>query len=402
MKRLAVVVQRCGDNVIGGSESYALAAAKVLSRHYDIEILTTTAKDHVTWDNYFPEGDEEVSANLKIKRFRVDIGRSAYWHRLDGLYMGSFPIDFYANTAGAKRERILGAADYMPLSFCEEWIKNEGPYSKQLLEFIRKNNERYSAFIFMTYIYAQTYFGVSEVSDKNKVFIVPTFHNESPAFMPIFKKYKDYHQLFLTGAEKKFAEEVVFKRPLRSSVIGFGLTDRFTPEQDYGKKQEYLLYAGRLEENKGVLELFKFYEYYYANHRKIRLVTIGDGHLKNYRHEGIEYRGYVSEEEKLSLMRNAAAFIHPSRFESFGIVLIESFMMGTPALVNARCEVLREHIALSKAGYSYLDKQEFCGRLDRILAAGAEYDELSLNARSYFKANYSLEAFYGRLKGLIG
>ncbi len=401
MKRIAVVVQRCGENVFGGSETYALAASKVLSRHYDIEILTTTAKDHVTWDNYFPEGDERVSDNLIIKRFRVDIGRSSYWHRLDGLYMSSIPIDFYANTTGKKREKVLGSAAYMPLSFCEEWIKNEGPYSKRLLEFIRANNERYSAFIFMTYIYAQTYFGVDEVADKSKVFMIPTYHNESPVFMPIFRKYKDCQQLFLTAAEKKFAEEVVFKSPLKGSVIGFGLPDKFNSGASQKKSNDYLLYAGRLEENKGVLELFKFFEHYYEHHRKIRLVTIGDGHLKNYRHEGIEYRGYASEEEKLSLMQNAAAFIHPSRFESFGIVLIESFMMGTPALVNARCEVLKEHIDNSRAGYSYADRNEFCSNLDKILDGSAGSAVLSGNARVYFADNYSIDSFYERLKEII-
>ncbi len=402
MKRLAVVVQRCGDNVIGGSESYALAAAKVLSRHYDIEILTTTAKDHVTWDNYFPEGDEEVSANLKVKRFRVDIGRSAYWHKLDGLYMSSIPIDFYANTAGKKREKILQSAGYMPLSFCEEWIKNEGPYSKRLLQFIKANNERYSAFIFMTYIYAQTYFGVDEVADKSKVFMIPTYHNESPVFMPIFRKYKDCHQLFLTAAEKKFAEEVVYRSALKGSIIGFGLPDKFAPGASPGRLKNYILYAGRLEENKGVLELFKFFEHYYANNRKIKLITIGDGHLKNYRHEGIEYCGYVSEEKKLSLMQNAAAFIHPSRFESFGIVLIEAFMMGTPALVNARCEVLKEHIDNSGAGYSYTDRNEFCSNLDKLLAGRESNSDLAANARSYFEKNYSIDSFYERLKGVVG
>jgi glycosyltransferase involved in cell wall biosynthesis len=96
-------------------------------------------------------------------------------------------------------------------------------------------------------------------------------------------------------------------------------------------------------------------------------------------------------------MRDAIAFIHPSAFESLGIVLLEAFMMGTPALVNKRSDVLREHIRESEAGYSYDTYEEFRYGLSTMMNDIVKYETLHKNARDYFLKNYSLTAFRSRL-----
>jgi glycosyltransferase involved in cell wall biosynthesis len=51
--------------------------------------------------------------------------------------------------------------------------------------------------------------------------------------------------------------------------------------------------------------------------------------------EGVRGLGYVSDEELANLYRGAEAFVFPSRFEGFGIPVVEAMRCGTPAVVSS-------------------------------------------------------------------
>ena len=70
MRRVAIVVQRCHEALVGGAESLAWQYATLLADSYDVEVLTTTASDYVTWANDLPEG-EELRDGVTIRRFPV-------------------------------------------------------------------------------------------------------------------------------------------------------------------------------------------------------------------------------------------------------------------------------------------------------------------------------------------
>jgi glycosyltransferase involved in cell wall biosynthesis len=52
-----------------------------------------------------------------------------------------------------------------------------------------------------------------------------------------------------------------------------------------------------------------------------------------------EYRGYVSESEKLELMRGAVTVVNPLADESLSLIVIEALGLKVPVLVNAHCDV---------------------------------------------------------------
>ena len=68
--KLAVVVQRYGADLNGGAELHARYIAERLARHADVEVLTTCARDYITWRNELPAGTDSVNG-LLVKRFKV-------------------------------------------------------------------------------------------------------------------------------------------------------------------------------------------------------------------------------------------------------------------------------------------------------------------------------------------
>ena len=56
--KLGVVVQRYGLDINGGAELHARYVAEHLSPQADVEVLTTCARDYVTWRNDLPAGEE--------------------------------------------------------------------------------------------------------------------------------------------------------------------------------------------------------------------------------------------------------------------------------------------------------------------------------------------------------
>ena len=52
--KIAVVVQRYGADINGGAELHARYIAEHLARHVEVEVLTTCARDYITWAERLP------------------------------------------------------------------------------------------------------------------------------------------------------------------------------------------------------------------------------------------------------------------------------------------------------------------------------------------------------------
>src|SRR3954469_22590923 len=68
--KIAVVVQRYGADINGGAELHARYIAEHLARHAEVRVLTTCARDYVTWRNELPAGHDTVNG-IPVERFRV-------------------------------------------------------------------------------------------------------------------------------------------------------------------------------------------------------------------------------------------------------------------------------------------------------------------------------------------
>jgi glycosyltransferase involved in cell wall biosynthesis len=133
----------------------------------------------------------------------------------------------------------------------------------------------------------------------------------------------------------------------------------------------------------------------------LKLVMIGAAGAELPVASGVVHLGYVSEADKFALLRSAQAFIHPSAYESFAIVLLESFLMGTPALVNGHSPVLVEHCRRSNGGLSYTTQADFDLNLSRLTNDPTLRDSLGQAGRVYAETNYLADQVREKLYDII-
>ena len=78
--RLGFVVQRYGLEIAGGAEYHCRLVAERLARHARVEVLTTCARDYITWAEPLPGGRGDLNG-VRVRRFRVERPRDAERYR---------------------------------------------------------------------------------------------------------------------------------------------------------------------------------------------------------------------------------------------------------------------------------------------------------------------------------
>ena len=104
-----------------------------------------------------------------------------------------------------------------------------------------------------------------------------------------------------------------------------------------------ILFVGRFEPRKGVLDLLKAYRQIRRDGIESRLLLVGGGpqerearrYVATRRLGGVEFLGRVSDDEKVQLFRTADVYCSPATGrESFGIVLLEAMAAGAPIVAS--------------------------------------------------------------------
>src|SRR5690606_31919413 len=116
----------------------------------------------------------------------------------------------------------------------------------------------------------------------------------------------------------------------------------------------------------------------------------------------IIYTGFVTDEEKVSLIKNATLIVNPSRNESLSLLLLEAMNLGKTVLVNSKSDVLLGHSIKSEhATEAYLNEEDFHTKIHKYISDPKLINENEVKARDYVQKNYSWPLIMGRLKKLI-
>jgi len=382
---VAIVVQRYGPEVTGGSEALARAVAERLTAAFDVTVYTTCARDYVTWKNELPEG-EETSAGVRTRRFRSEEER-------DLASFNAFSDRIY--------DKPHGDADEV------EWLRRQGPNVPRLVEALKADKDRFAAILFFTYLYYPTYWGLKAASERS--ILVPTTHDEPALRLSVFREVFALPKAFafLTPPE---AELVRSRFPLGDRptlVAGIGIDDGQAPDVEAFKirhdvRGPYALYAGRIDAGKGCAEMIAFYDRYRRACRgAAELLLIGNLAMPEPRSPGVRYLGFVSETEKRAALAGAAAVVCSSPYESLSISLLEAMALETPVLASAASPVLLDHCRRSNGGLFYASADEFVESLDLLVREPALRRALGANGLRYVDAEYRWPVVIERYERLI-
>jgi glycosyltransferase involved in cell wall biosynthesis len=378
MSKFACVIHRFGTDFAGGSEGHCRAIATRLAARHDVTIVTTCAKDHITWQNEYAEG-RSTSGPLTVVRFPVVRTRSM--HRFADISDAVFSGD---------------ATDAEE----EEWFRENGPDAPALLDFLKAHGGEFDRILFWSFRYYQTFFGLPLVADRSV--LVPTAEEDPVIRMRAAARFfeRPAAYLFLTPEEQALVAQHC-PRPLPpSAIVGAGLEPP-APHADasgrlaaLGIRTPFVLYLGRVDPNKGCAVLLRHFERYAAERpggaggAGVQLVMAGPVNMPLPEHPQVKTLGFVDEATREALLSSAAVLVVPSPFESLSLALLEAWNHGVPALVNGRCSVLKGQSLRADGGLYYRNFDEFSRELSYLLDHADVARQLGAQGRAYVDREY--------------
>lgn len=424
--KLAFIVQRYGAEILGGSEYHCRLIAERLAARHDVEVLTTCARDYVTWKNEYPEGNDRIKG-VTVRRFPVAAPRdiAAFNQYSDWIF----------NHPHSREDEL-------------KWLEMQGPWSPALRDYLAKHHRAYDALIFFTYLYAPTVLGLKV--DPGRSILVPTAHDEPAIHLGI---YKEMFKLpaamaYNTDVERQFLKTTFEINTVAEEVVGCGvdllpgtdqaagggddrddrkrvsvLADTLDAEepgrgedepppvhlQQRGARfqrrhrlhGEFLLYGGRIDPGKGCEELLEYFTSYKEQSGAADLVLMGVKLMQLPEVPWVKFAGLLSERERLEALEAATIVVVPSPFESLSLLALEAMAVGTPVLCNGHSDVLVEHCRRSNAGLWYNDRDEFVEAVKLLLADDRLRRSMSRNGKEYVKREYRWEAILAKYDRLI-
>jgi glycosyltransferase involved in cell wall biosynthesis len=435
--KIAFVIQRYGSDVLGGSEQLCRLVAERLATRHEVDVLTTCARDYVTWKNEYQEGVDR-QRGVTIRRF--------------------------ANARTRDQESFNKYSDWIfshPHSRNDEieWLKQQGPWCPALTDYLRRHHQQYDALIFFTYLYATTVMGIDV--NPGKSVLVSTAHDEPAIRLEIYKEVfgKAAALCYLTASEQTLVQQLFPDRPLLEEVVGVGVD--LPPQTSYPRLPaadpdapaasehgpapslanaaargadveggtiedpegaavpEHLvergavfrrrhrlhgplaLYGGRIDPGKGCEELLDYFDAFIKRGGRGTLALMGAKLMSLPEEPYVRFAGLLSETERLQALEAASVVVCPSPYESLSLLALEAMSVGTPVLVNARSAVLVEHCVRSNAGLWYADKDEFVEGLNLLLTDASLRAALGRNGREYVRAHYQWDIVLGKYERIL-
>lgn len=390
-KSYCFVPPRYFQGIAGGAETLMGSIARRLQARGDlVEIVTTCARDNRTWNNELPAGEDLVDG-LKVTRFSVDERNLEAW------------IPFQVAIAESR-----GVAPVDQLTWMAESVN-----SKALYSYLVSNSDRFDQIFFGPYLFGTTFWG--SMLNPKKSILIPCLHDESYAYLDViasmFRQVKGC--LFNAAPEMHLARSLYGDIP--GDVVGMGFeppamkdVEKLTPYFSDGAP--YILYLGRKETGKNVHVLIDYFCTAKDNGAipaNVKLAILGGGSFSDLHRPKALERGdvvdlpHLSEEEKQRLLRHALYLCQPSTNESFSIVIMEAWMVGTPSVVHGQCAVTRHHVLESRGGLYFLCWQDLAAVTKFYLENPAVRAQHAASGRRYVEREYSWDAVMERFDGAV-
>lgn len=385
--RIGFVTPRYGDEVIGGAEAVMRESAHGLAeRGWDVEILTTCARDHFTWANEYDEGITR-DGDVSVRRFPavVDTPR----------------------VERAEIEAAILSGDRPPIELQQRWI-NDDLRVPGLYHHLLDTAESYRTLVFAPYLFWPTFAGAQVAPGRS--ILMPCLHDEPHAslevFDPIFTGVRGIW--FLSDPERDLAARL-HPGLADHEVIGSGIhvPQSYDPDgfrECYGITGRFLYYAGRREGGKNWERLLEgFSVAAWRADLPFSLVTSGTGPVNPPASiaDRVVDLGFLSIEDRNSAFAAADAYLQPSAYESFSRTIMEAWLAGTLPVANGASAVVSWHMDRAGSGLTYDDDFEFEQCLRFVAEAPDQARALAEIGRSYVLDTYTWEPVLDRMEATL-
>ncbi len=388
--KLTFVTPRYGTEVIGGAETAARMLAERLRQRpgWTIEVLTSCALDHLTWENTEPAGTTRING-VTVHRFPTVSRRLLEYFDLDA--------------------KIRLAPSAVPLSEARRWIALNGPMCPGLVDAVASTDADVVACY--PYLFATTVDGIA-VSPVPTV-LHPAAHDEPALYLSAFRQ--SFRQVdgfvYHTDAERQLMEFAYGIAAKPQIVLGLGVNEpvgagrRGSEILGIGDRP-YLCYLGRVDEHKGCTMLAEYFARYKLRHPSdLALALVGPVSGTIAEHPDVVATGTVSEEDKWDILAGAEVMVMPSAYESFSLVLLEAWTLGVPVLVNASCAATMEHCQRSGGGLWFESYRSFEVAVGRLVGDAGLRSTLGEAGREYTLRHYRwptiIDRYTNFLEGVV-
>lgn len=379
LMKIAIVVQRYGTEINGGAELHARLIAEHLSEKHDITVLTTTAKDYLSWENFFPTG-ETVIEKIPVIRFKVKHPRR--YHRFISIQNKVFFQEHSDNEE-------------------KKWIKENGPFVPKLIKYIKQHRADFDFFIFFSFRYYTSFEGV--FAAKLKSLLVPTAEEDEAIQLNIVRNFfkQPAGIIYNSIEEKELITSTANNSNVPSKIVGVGLNvlegDEVRFREKYNITGSYIIYVGRIDKNKGCNQLFDYIMRFFEREKcEFELLLMGGQYMKIPPHPRIKKLGFVSEQDKFDGLKGSLLMVIPSRLESLCMAALESWTQRKPILVNGHCKVLKGQVKRANGGLYYKTYNEFSEALKRLVDDENLRSKIGQQGYDYFKKNYDWQVIMNK------
>jgi glycosyltransferase involved in cell wall biosynthesis len=416
--RFAFVTPRYGADVTSGPEHACRLIAQQVCERHDVDVLTTCARDSRTWKNDGAEGADRVRGVL-VRRFSVTPGHDRIG--LDQL-----------------TSRLLGTTHSRADEL--EWVRRNGPWAPGLIEYLKRHHKTYDAIVFFSMWHATTVHGVPIAPERSLIFPYVLWQ---PALR--FGLWADL--LSSAGALGLFceAERQMLRQYVRVSmpeeIVGIGIDP--PPQQSYPRHQRdpadalpvdddlpleasaaedqsyleargtpfrrrhrlygrFALYGGRVEADNGCEEMLEYFHNYASRDGDTALVLMGVKMMKVPDAPYLRLAGVLPDRERMVAYEAAELTIAPAANDLLAQPLLESFAVGTPALVSAANPAAVGHCQRANSGLYYSNGEEFAEAMRLLTTNHRLCETLGENGRRYVQQHHRWDSVLGRFDRLVG
>jgi glycosyltransferase involved in cell wall biosynthesis len=222
--------------------------------------------------------------------------------------------------------------------------------------------------------------------------------------------YKKIHWIVGSPSTEKELTEWGFPKD-QVTIINYCVNRKIFKQTGIGKSKEHLIgYLGRLKKYKSIEHLIQASKIVREIIPDLNVMIVGDGdNRKNLEEltknlelqDTIEFKGFVSEEDKVAYLQKMHFVVNTSSKEGWGLTVVEANACGR-TVIAANVQGLRDSVVNEKTGllYEYGNVQELAQKIIYLLKNEDVVSELEKNAIDW-AASFDWDVAAKKTMGLI-